>query len=47
MQALRFAGDDGLAEIAAAAQPIKSTAFLISLFGILTALIVRRRSREI
>lgn len=47
IQALQFAGDDVLAEIAAAAQPIKSTAFLISLFGIITALVVRRRSREI
>ena len=46
IQALRFAGDDGLAEIAAAAQPIKSTAFLISLLGILTALFIRRRARR-
>jgi len=46
IQALRFAGDDQLAEIAAAAQPIKSTAFLISLLGILTALVVRRRARR-
>lgn len=46
IQALRFAGDDGLAEIAAAAQPIKSTAFLISLFGIITALVVRRLARR-
>lgn len=46
IQALRFASDDGLAEIAAAAQPIKSTAFLISLFGILTALFIRRRARR-
>jgi uncharacterized membrane protein YhdT len=46
IQALRFAGDDRLAEIAAAAQPIKSTAFLISLFGIITALVVRRRARR-
>ena len=46
IQALRFAGDDRLAEIAAAAQPIKSTAFLISLFGIITALVIRRRARR-
>ncbi|WP_439569178.1 hypothetical protein [Sphingopyxis sp.] len=46
IQALRFAGDDALAEIAAAAQPIKSAAFLISLFGIITALVVRRRARR-
>jgi hypothetical protein len=45
IQAIRLAGDDALAEIAAAAQPIKSTAFLISLFGILTALVVQRGSR--
>ena len=46
IQALRFAGDDRLAEIAAAAQPIKSTAFLISLFGVIAALIIRRRGRR-
>lgn len=46
IQALRFAGNDRLAEIAAAAQPIKSTAFLISLFGIIAALVVRRRARR-
>ena len=46
IQALRFAGDDQLAEIAAAAQPIKSTAFLISLLGILVALFIRRRARR-
>ena len=46
IQALRFAGNVGLAEIAAAAQPIKSTAFLISLLGILIALFIRRRARR-
>ncbi len=44
IQALRFAGDDRLAKLAATAQPIKSTAFLTSLFAILIALFVRRRA---
>lgn len=46
IQALQFKGRDLLAGTAATAQPIKSTAFLISFFGVLTALFVRRNSRH-
>ena len=46
MQAIRFEGDDNLASIAATAQPIKSTAFLTSFFGILIALYLRKRTRS-
>jgi hypothetical protein len=46
IQALRFEGNDRLARIAAIAQPIKSTAFLVSLFAILAALLIRRRARR-
>jgi hypothetical protein len=45
IQAIRFEGDDTLAGIAATAQPIKSTAFLTSFFGILIALFIRRQAR--
>lgn len=43
IQALRIEGNDRLAAIAAAAQPIKSTAFLTSFFGIISALAIRKR----
>lgn len=45
IQAIQFRGSDMLAAIAATAQPIKSVAFLISFFGMLTALFVRRKTR--
>ena len=45
IQAMQFKGSDLLAGIAATAQPIKSVAFLISFFGMLTALFVRRKGR--
>lgn len=46
IQAMTFRGDDGLAVIAATAQPIKSIAFLTSFFGLLAALAVRRMTRR-
>ncbi|MBA4305672.1 MAG: hypothetical protein C0429_02945 [Sphingopyxis sp.] len=46
VQAMNFRGDDALAEIAATAQPIKSTAFLVTFFGLLVALFLRRRARR-
>lgn len=46
IQAVQVSGDDRLAAIAATAQPIKSTAFLTSFFGIVLALVVRRRLRN-
>ena len=46
IQILTFEGNDLLAGIAATAQPIKSVAFLISFFGILVALVIRRKSRH-
>lgn len=44
VQAVTFRGDDSLASIAATAQPVKSTAFLVTFFGLLVALFLRRRS---
>jgi hypothetical protein len=46
IQAINFRGSDMLAGIAATAQPIKSTAFLTSFFGLLAALTVRRMTRR-
>ena len=45
IQAITFTGSDRLAGIAATAQPIKTTAFLTSFFGLLAALAVRRMTR--
>jgi hypothetical protein len=42
VQAMTFKGSNLLAGIAATAQPIKTTAFLVSFFGLLTALFIRR-----
>jgi hypothetical protein len=42
IQIMQFKGSDVLAGIAATAQPIKTTAFLTSFFGLLTALVLRR-----
>lgn len=46
VQAMTFKGSDVLAGIAATAQPIKSTAFLTSFFGLLAALLLRRMARH-
>lgn len=46
IQAMTLRGDDTLAGMAAFAQPIKSTAFLTSFFGLLTALAIRRMARR-
>lgn len=46
IQIMTFRGNDKLAGIAATAQPIKTTAFLVSFFGLLTALLIRRISRR-
>jgi hypothetical protein len=46
IQAMTFKGSDQLAGIAATAQPIKTTAFLTSFFGLLTALLIRRITRR-
>ena len=42
VQAMNFEGNDSLAYVAAVAQPIKSIAFLITFFGLLAALLLRR-----
>jgi hypothetical protein len=46
IQIMQFKGSDVLAGIAATAQPIKTTAFLTSFFGLLTALFIRRMTRR-
>ncbi len=46
IQIMRFEGSDQLAGIAATAQPVKTTAFLVSFFGLLTALLIRRMTRR-
>ncbi len=46
IQAMQFRGDDMLAGIAATAQPIKSTAFLTTFFGIFIGLVIRRFARR-
>ena len=46
IQVMQFKGSDLLAGIAATAQPIKTTAFLVSFFGLLTALLIRRMTRR-
>lgn len=46
IQAMTFKGSDRLANIAATAQPIKSTAFLTSFVGLLVALFLRRMARR-
>jgi hypothetical protein len=46
IQAMRFKGSDGLAKIAAIAQPIKSVTFLTTFFGLLAALFFRRMARR-
>ncbi|HEV7232884.1 MAG TPA: hypothetical protein VGN36_01465 [Sphingorhabdus sp.] len=44
IQAITLRGDDILAGLAATAQPIKSIAFLVTFFGLLAALFLRRRA---
>jgi hypothetical protein len=46
VQIMTLEGSDLLAGIAATAQPIKSVAFLITFFGLLTALFLRRMKRR-
>jgi hypothetical protein len=46
VQAMTMQGSDLLAGIAATAQPIKSTAFLTTFFGLLVALFLRRMARR-
>lgn len=46
IQVISFKGSDMLASIAATAQPIKSTAFLTTFFGLLAALALRRMARR-
>lgn len=46
VQIMTLKGSDLLAGIAATAQPIKSTAFLTTFFGLLAALFVRRMKRR-
>ena len=46
IQIMTFKGSDLLAGIAATAQPIKSVAFLITFFGLLAALFLRRMKRR-
>ena len=46
VQIMTFKGSDLLAGLAATAQPIKSTAFLTTFFGLLAALFIRRMTRR-
>lgn len=46
IQVITLKGNDNLAGIAATAQPVKSVAFLITFFGVLAALSIRRRTRR-
>lgn len=46
VQAMTFRGSDLMAGIAATAQPIKTTAFLTTFIGLLTALFIRRTTRR-
>ena len=46
VQAMTFKGNDNLAYIAATAQPFKSTAFLVTFFGLLVALFLRQRAKR-
>ena len=46
IQIMQFKGSNSLAGVAATAQPIKTTAFLVSFFGLLTALLIRRMNRR-
>lgn len=46
IQAMTFKGSDVLAGIAATAQPIKSIAFLVTFFGLLLALFIRKMARR-
>lgn len=47
IQLTNFAGDDTLAEIAATARPPKMLAWLVSFFGMLLALALRRKSTSV
>jgi hypothetical protein len=42
IQAIQFKGNDTLATIAATVKPVKSVVFLITVFGLLAAIIVRK-----
>ncbi|MBL0925145.1 MAG: hypothetical protein IBJ12_11860 [Sphingomonadaceae bacterium] len=46
VQAMRGEGSDALAGLAASVRPIKSVAFLITFFGLLAALWIRRTARR-
>lgn len=46
VQIMTFKGSDLLAGVAATAQPIKSTVFLMTFFGLLAALFIRRMTRR-
>lgn len=45
IQLLRFAGDDGLAGLAATVRPVKTAAFILALVGVLGALARRKFGR--
>jgi hypothetical protein len=45
VQAAVTGGDDGLAGIAAQVRPLKTVLFLVTFFGILVALVIRRMTR--
>ena len=46
VQAIRGQGSDSLAYVAATVRPVKMVAFLVTFFGLLTALYVRRTTRR-
>lgn len=47
VQLMRERGSDGLAALAATAQPIKMVAFLVTLFGVIAGLAIRRFSPSV
>lgn len=46
VQAIRGQGSDSLAYVAATVRPVKTIAFLVTFFGLLTALYIRRTTRR-
>lgn len=46
IQAIRFAGSDPLAGLAATVLPVKNVAFLVTFLGLLAALVLRRTTRR-
>ena len=46
IQLTRFEGDDGLASLAASVRPVKIASWLVTFFGIIACLVIRRKARR-